>query len=106
MQRVVECLRQVYFKDSFGECRMRNGVRVDPLQKRLCINRIQIRRELLIKIKLYLVMSHGARLRATRATYTKIDDPGFTRLSLQTRWARAGQAGIYSDSESLIKETK
>ena len=56
---MVECLRRAYFKDSFGESRMRNGVRVDPLKKRLCINRIHIRRELLIKIKLYVVMNHG-----------------------------------------------
>jgi hypothetical protein len=42
---------------------------------------------------------------ATRITYTEID-AGFTRLSLKTRWARAGYAGIYSDSESLIKKTQ
>ena len=100
------CLRQAYFKYGFSKRRMRNGVRVDPLQKRLCISRIQITRELLIKIELYLVMNHDAKLRARGATYTKVDDPGFTCLSLQTRWARTGQAGIYSDSKSLIKETK
>jgi hypothetical protein len=55
---MVECLRQAYFKNCFGKCRMRNGVRVNPLQKRLRINCIQIRRELLIKIMLLLVMSH------------------------------------------------
>jgi hypothetical protein len=54
----VEYLRQAYFEDDFGERRMRNGVRVDPLQKRLCINCIQIRGELLIKIMLHPVMSH------------------------------------------------
>jgi hypothetical protein len=36
---------------------MRNGVRINPLQKRLCIICIQIRREFLIEIMLLFVMS-------------------------------------------------
>jgi hypothetical protein len=67
---------------------MRNGVRINPLQKRLCIIRIQIRREFLIEIMLLFVMSLDYDY-ATRITYTEID-ASFTRLSLQTRWARAG----------------
>jgi hypothetical protein len=55
---MVGFLRQTYFKDDFGECRMRNGVRVNLLQKRLGISCVQIRGELLIKIMLLLVMSH------------------------------------------------
>jgi hypothetical protein len=67
---------------------MRNGVRINPLQKRLCIICIQIRREFLIEIMLLFVMSlnHDD---ATRITYTEID-AGLTRLCLQTRRARAG----------------
>ena len=58
MHHTVEYLRQAYFEDGFGKRRVRNGVRVDLLQKRLCIGCTQIRRELLIKIMLHLVMSH------------------------------------------------
>ena len=85
---MVELFTQTYFKDHFGECCMRNGVRINPLQKRLCIICIQIRREFLIEIMLLFVMSLDYDY-ATRITYTKID-AGFTRLSLQTRWACAG----------------
>jgi hypothetical protein len=85
---MVEFFTQTYFKDHFGECRMRNGVRINPLQKRLCIICIQIRREFLIEIMLFFVMSIDYDY-ATRITYTEID-ACFTRLGLQTRWARAG----------------
>jgi len=85
---MVEFFTQTYFKDHVGECRMRNGVRINPLQKRLCIIRIQIRREFLIEIILLFVMSLIYDY-ATRITYTEID-AGITRLNLQTGWARAG----------------
>ena len=67
---------------------MRNGVRINPLQKRLGIICTQIGREFLIEIMLLFVMSLNSDY-ATQITYTEID-AGFTRLSLQTRWARAG----------------
>jgi hypothetical protein len=84
----MEFFVQTYFKDHFGECRMRNGVRINPLQKRLCIICTQIRREFLIEVMLLFVMSFDYDC-ATRMTYTEID-ACFTRLCLQTRWARAG----------------
>lgn len=101
---MVEFFTQTHFKDHFGECRMRNGVRINPLQKRLCIICTQVRREFLIEIMLLFVMSLNHDY-ATRITYTEID-AGFTRLSLQTGWARVGYAGIYSDSEILIEKTQ
>ena len=53
----MEIFTLTYFKDHFGERRMRNGVRINPLQKCLCIVCIQIRGEFLIEIMLPLVMS-------------------------------------------------
>ena len=85
---MIEFFTQTYFKDHFGECCMRNGVRINPLQERLCIICIQFRREFLVEIMLFFAMSVDYDY-ATRITYTKID-ASFTRLGLQTRWTRAG----------------